>query len=450
MGVGLGASRYIMMSKTVSEPGNAGIAAYAAGSLGTGVFQTVPTVLLLYFSTEILHIPAALAALAVFVPKAWGIVWDPFVGAWSDRTHTRIGRRRPFLVVGTAGVAISFVALFSAPNLPPMNAFIWVACTYFALASLYSFFAVPYIALPAEIGGSNAVRARMVSWRMTVAMIGVLTGAGVAPILVEAAGGGRHGYAIMSLWVAGACAIAMSAPLIMLRGRDVTARPEVVSKQPKLHTQILLALRHRRFAMIVGAYVLQIAAVGISSSATPYIVTEAFGHSQGDVGLVMLVMMGLTAVTVPLWSWIGRRVGDRRALAIALLLFICTSILLGFVARLQMNWTAALLAYAVGGIPFAGMQVLPFTIIAHLIHDQGKSGTAAEGAYTGVLTASEKLGLALGPALTGIALSAVHGDVPKGLTSFLIVAPALLAFLSLPLVLERGERAGVAAMRASE
>ena len=92
-------------------------AAYAAGSFGTGVFSTVPTVILLYFCTEILALPAAWATVIVFVPKIWSMIWDPWVGAWSDRTVTRIGRRRPFMIVGTLGMPLAFVAMFSPPSL---------------------------------------------------------------------------------------------------------------------------------------------------------------------------------------------------------------------------------------------------------------------------------------------------------------------------------------------
>src|ERR1700743_1937033 len=88
---------------------------FAMGSLGTGVFTTVPSVLLLYYCTEVVHITAAWAAVVVFVPKVWGIVWDPLVGNWSDNTQSRFGRRRPFLVAGAIGVAVSFLLLFSTP-----------------------------------------------------------------------------------------------------------------------------------------------------------------------------------------------------------------------------------------------------------------------------------------------------------------------------------------------
>ena len=103
----------------------ADLLAYAAGSFGTGVFSTVPTVLLLFFCTEVLGIAASWAAALVFAPKVWAIVWDPFVGAWSDRTSGRFGRRRPFLLAGALGVALAFVAVFTPPPLSTAGLLAW-------------------------------------------------------------------------------------------------------------------------------------------------------------------------------------------------------------------------------------------------------------------------------------------------------------------------------------
>lgn len=407
---------------------------YAMGSLGTGVFTTVPSVLLLFYCTETVHISAILASVVVFLPKAWGIVWDPLVGGWSDCTQTRFGRRRPFLVAGGIGVAISFLVLFSTPQLSQIATFLWVALSYFALASLYSLFAVPYIALPAEIGQTPQARAQMVSWRIAVAMIGVLVGAGVAPLLVAAGGGGRPGYSFMASLISAFCVVAMSLPLFILRSRDVVAPHPFEFEKPSLVKQIAVALRVRAFRNLTLAYVVQLTAVGIISAATPYLVTRAFGRSESDIGIALLIMLSATTLTVPVWAWCGRKFGERRMLIVAVIGFAVAAPLLGSLARFQAPWEFALLAFLFAGIPFAGMQVLPFTLLAHLVHAETRDGSAAEASFTGIWTASEKLGLALGPALTGAALMATGSDIVHGLGVFVMMAPGLLVLLSLPLL----------------
>ncbi|MFN3523791.1 MAG: MFS transporter [Phenylobacterium sp.] len=416
------------------------VLAYSAGSLGTGVFSTVPTVLLLYFCTETLGIASGAAALLITAPKLWSIVWDPFVGAWSDRTRSRFGRRRPFLLAGLLGVVVAFVAVFSPPPLAPAALIAWTGLSYFALATVYSLFAVPYAALPAEIAGDEAERARLVSWRMVVVMAGVLAGAGLAPILVERLGGGRAGYAAMSVVIALLCGAAMLGPVAMMRGRDRNAAAGVDA--PGLPRQLAEALRSRRFRYLIGAYVAQLTGVGAFSASVPYLVTHAWGRGEGDIGVAMAAMLGTTAFAVPLWTAAGRRLGEGRALALAAVVFAGVAFLVGMLAAGGASWPLVLGAFVLAGLPFAGLQVLPYTLVAHLVHaEAGEAG--AEGVFTGVWTATEKLGLAFGPGVVGLALAALHGEAAR-LAPFVMIGPGALALGSLPFLALAGAQKKVA------
>jgi GPH family glycoside/pentoside/hexuronide:cation symporter len=399
------------------------------------VFSTVPAILLLYFCTETLHMRAGWAAAVVFVPKVWAIAWDPLVGVWSDRATSPIGRRRPFLIAGAFGVAAAFIAVFSPPVLGETATVAWMAVMYFLLATVYSLFAVPYVAIPSEVPAEAEIRARLVAWRMAVAMIGVLAGAGLVPHIVEIAGGGRGGYHQMSLYIAGACAVAMLVPLWMLRGRDQPATGVAGGATISVLEQIGSVLRHRTFIYLSGSYVLQLTAVGIISASAPYLVTQAFGRSEGDIGTAMIGMLGATTLSMPLWAWAGRRFGTARMLTIAIVMFGGGAMAIGGLALTNSGWPLGRLAFAFAGIPFAGMQVLPYTLIAHLVHDIAKSGQAGESSFTGVWTAAEKLGLAFGPMLTGTVLAFSHASVMRAVAPLVIVGPSVLCLLSLPLLL---------------
>lgn len=405
------------------------VAAFAAGSFGTGVFATVPTVLLLYFCTEVLGIDPGWAAALMLAPKLWALGWDPFVGAWSDHTTGRLGRRRPFLIAGLVGVAAAFVALFSPPSFGPVGLVAWTAVGYFALTTLYSLFAVPYAAIPAEIGADGAERARLVSWRMTVVMIGVLAGAGGAPMLVEATGGGRAGYVAMSVIIACACALAMAAPIAMLRGRDVAAAPRTEARVPLL-AGLAVALRPTRFRLLIGAYIALLTGSGALTAAAPYLVSGALGRPPGDIGTALVAMMGVTTLSVPLWAAAGRRWGEHPVLCMAAVMFAAAAAALGLAAITAAPWPLALALFAAAGLPFGGLQVLPYTLVAHLVHaEAGERGD--EGAFTGVWMATEKIGLALGPAVLGLALATFGKDPAR----FAAVGPGALALLAIPFLL---------------
>jgi len=94
----------------------------------------------------------------------------------------------------------------------------------------------------------------------------------------------------------------------------------------------------------------------------------------------------------------------------------------------QLPWTALLCVFATAGVAFAGLSVLPFSMLAHLAHrERAHTGAALEATFTGLWTASEKLGLALGPALVASAL-ALGGDAAIG--PLVAVGPASLLTLA--------------------
>jgi Na+/melibiose symporter-like transporter len=364
------------------------------------LYSTIPSVLLLYFCTETLRIPPAIAGIIVFVPKLWAVVWDPIVGRWSDRSRHRWGRRRPFLLAGLIGMMVSFVALFSPPDMAWESAAIWAALAYFALATLYSLYAVPYIALPAELGSTAAMRALLIGRRMIAVMIGVLAGAAGAPFLVDLGGGGREGYRLMSLTIGAFCLVVMALPLITLSGRDgPAAGPAGVREGP---SHLRAALRDTAFLRLLGGFVAQLIACGALLAALPYIVTRILGRPEGDIAVALAVLLSFAILGVPIWTRLARRRDERTVLMMALVGLALAVVLMALAVTSGAQWFVVLASLALVGIPFAGLQVLPFTLVAHFIRS---AAVQEEAALTGVWTATEKVGLAGGATLTATAIA---------------------------------------------
>jgi glycoside/pentoside/hexuronide:cation symporter, GPH family len=401
---------------------------YAMGSFGTGVFSTVPAVLLLYFCTETLGMSGSIAALLILIPKLWSIAWDPFVGSWSDRSTHPWGRRRPFMVTGIIGMVAAFVLLFNVPDLTVAGTIAWVGISYFLLATLYSLFAVPYIAIPAEIADGQSTLARLVSWRMMLVMIGILAGAAGAPMIVAAAGGGRSGYGVMGWAIGALCLVAMSLPLIMLRGRDRPAdAASGMGKRSTLVADMMASMANMTFRRLSFAYLAQATAFGAVSAIVPYVVTKGLGRTDADIGTALGVYLLATIFAVPFWSWMGKKLGLRTALKWSALLYGLGALGIGLIVLARLEWSVALGFLAFAGIPFAGLQVLPFTLVGDVIRAEGAD---AEGRFTGIWTAVEKLGLALGAVLVGQAIDLVKNDMVTGIGIFVCLIPLALCLIS--------------------
>jgi glycoside/pentoside/hexuronide:cation symporter, GPH family len=403
---------------------------YSVGSFATGVFSTVPSILLLYFCTETLGIAAAIAGIIMLLPKLWSIVWDPLVGNLSDRSRHRWGRRRPFMIAGNIGMVVAFIMLFSGPALSPVATIVWVGVAYFGLATLYSLFAVPYIAIPAEIASDQADVSRLVSARMMTSMVGILVGAAGAPLLISWVGGGRHGYSVMGWVIAAACFVMMLMPVFMMNGRDRASMigGSADDDATSLFADMRAVLQNKSFRRLALAYLSQATSFGAFSAISPYLVTKAFGRPESNIGIAFGIYLIATIASVPFWSWLGKRMTLNAALVWSVLFYGVFTITLGICALMHVHWTIALVGFGFAGIPFAGLQVLPFTIVGDVIRT---SGAGVEGCFTGVWTATEKLGLSLGPAVVGLVLSIVGTGNVVGIGIFVCVMPPLCVALTL-------------------
>ena len=96
---------------------------YGAGDFGFAFVDSCVAVLFAIFMTDVVGLPAKMAALAVFVGKSWDWINDPIIGYLCDRTRTRWGRRRPFLLFGFIPFGLAFLMMWW---IPPTAAVPWV------------------------------------------------------------------------------------------------------------------------------------------------------------------------------------------------------------------------------------------------------------------------------------------------------------------------------------
>jgi Na+/melibiose symporter-like transporter len=375
---------------------------FGVGSLGTGIFSTTPGVLLLYFLTGTLAVPAALAGLAVFLPKAWDVVADPIMGYVSDRTHSRYGRRRPYLLVGALAMSVTYVFLFTVPVFDsPITSF-WYVMVLFALsATAYTVFAIPYVSMPAEMSGDSDERVRILSFRMTFAMAGAIIGSAGAPWLVQEFGDGRHGYAMMSVVLGSVCAAAMLCAFVATRTVPLSAP---ITTECGLGQQLTDTLRNTNYRALALVYLVQILGIGTLIAAAPYFASHIMRAGEGLVGGMFLVMMGIATLSIPLWNSFALRWGKKRSYYVAIALLVTSTASLWWLPAAAPA-IALYALMAVAGLGFGAQQVLPFAMLTDVINTD-PAGVARAGVTTGFWVAGEKLGLALGPLLAGLILQA--------------------------------------------
>src|SRR5262245_32063771 len=239
---------------------------YATGSLVTGSFGTVPGLLLLPYLTDSLGVAAGLAGTLVLMPKAWDVVVNPLVGRLSDRTRTRWGARRPYLLGGGLSLAVLFALIFAGVFRGGAGA-AWVCGMFVLTATAFAFFQVPYVAMPAEMTEEYDERTRMMTWRVAVLATAILISGAVAPRIVTGAGGGLPGDRAMGIFVAALIAIGAVGAFF---GTRTAPMGKVEESEPTLRAQLAVAVRNRPFRVLVACFVVQAAGVATMLAGVRY------------------------------------------------------------------------------------------------------------------------------------------------------------------------------------
>lgn len=158
--------------------------AYGGGDLGFNLLFGSIGSFLLYFYTDVFGITAAQAGLVLLAARLWDAVWDLALGAIVDRTRSRFGQMRPYLVFGAPVLALAAVACFTVPPLSGGAKLAYAFVSYAALMTAYSLVNIPYGALPTLMSSDSQQRTRLASWRMFFAFGGMLAmGAGTQPLV---------------------------------------------------------------------------------------------------------------------------------------------------------------------------------------------------------------------------------------------------------------------------
>ena len=414
------------------------IATYAAGSIGTGGFATLPGLVLTYYLTDSLGVAALLAGVIVTAAKVWDVVIDPVVGALTDDDLRRHGSRRRLMVIGGVSLPVLFALTFAVPSgLAPAIGAVWVLVAFLLTATAFSLFQVPYIALPAELTDRYDERTRLLTWRVVVLTFAILLFGAGGPLLRKATGDPTTGYLLMGVVAGVTIGVGMLVSASVARhglrtrsamaavGTSTAEEAELVADATGaapahrvgadastpgggIHDNFRAAFdtlrRSQPFRALLLTFVLQALATGLMLAGAQYLATWVL-RSEDAVTLLFVALIAPALVAAPAWGALARRAGKERSFALAGILF--TIAALSTVAALWApgGWIYA--SVAVAGIAYAGMQSLPMAMLPDVIsHDARQYGAGRAGAFGGIWTAGETTGFALGATALAIVLAA--------------------------------------------
>jgi GPH family glycoside/pentoside/hexuronide:cation symporter len=377
--------------------------------LGGNMFFTLMSFWVLRYLTDTVGLAAVWAGAVFMISRYWDAISDPLMGFISDRTLSRWGRRRVYLLFGALPLCFAMWFFFTAPSYLSSNLhIIWALVALILLNTASTVVNVPYGALTPELTSDYNEQSSLNGYRFGCAVFGTLIGAGAVQPLVQlfsapAASNpltDARGFSFMGLFLG---AIMMLVTLITFFGTKEKKR-----NKEDLPTGSFLSafsvFKNRPFRFLLITYALHITGITFLTSILVYY-TESILHRPDITTPAMLLLLLTAMVFIPVSVLVSKKIGKRRTYQICFLILSSVCAIIFFLGHvLPLNFFLALMVYAGIGVGFS--YVAPFAMIPDTIeYEAAKTGELKEGAYYGMWTFISKLGIGLANFFTGLILS---------------------------------------------
>jgi GPH family glycoside/pentoside/hexuronide:cation symporter len=385
--------------------------AYAAPAFFLAVVGIPVYVYIPKFYTDVVGVNIAALGTILFSVRLFDAVTDPVLGYLSDRTRTRMGRRRPYIAVGSIFVALTMYMLFHPPRVSAFAETIWFAVSIYALFLCWTAVVVPYESLGPEITFDYDERTSLFGMRDGFLIAGTLAAAS-SPAIVQwffGLAGDAEGERSKFFWIA----IIYAPLLIGSCWWCVLAIRELPRQTPIGTTGILPGLRqigrNRPFLILLIAYTISAIGNNLPATLILYYVEYVLQSKMADAFLLLYFITGI--VFLPGWIAIARRAGKKAA----------------WLASMAVNTGAFIGVFFLGpgdaaiygvlvflsGIGFGATLAIPSAIQADVIdYDELMTGERREGQYIGLWSIAKKLAAAVGVG-AGLSILGMVGYTPN-------------------------------------
>ena len=398
---------------------------------------------LMYFYTEVVGLAPPKAGLIFLIGMAWDAVSDPLIGAIADRTRTRWGRYRPYLLFGAIPYGVSIALLFTPPSGSPQGMFIAALAAHLMFRTGYTLVYMPYTAMIARLTTDYDSRTDLTAFKTFFVFCGNLVVSFAFYSLVLWLGGGveREGFMPAAVIVGIAATATAWLCFVLTEEREVHVGPGSAPSRLPVRTIAGDLLSNRPFLMVFAGVAIFGGFYGAELAMVPYFAKYWFDDPALSRTLFTTQAV-LSLASIPVWLWIGRRYG-KKAVWISGTTLAAAGLLAIFVLRSHsVPLTAAL--YGLSNAGATGFILIFYAMTADTV-DWGEwhSGRRQEGVVFGAVSLANKFAAgvatgALGTALTYVGFVTDETQTPDTLDGMWVIGlliPALAFIFSAILML---------------
>ena len=411
--------------------------------VGDSTFSTLFTVvafLYLYFLTDVVGLKPSLAGAVLLILKGWDAVTDPMVGYLSDRTKSRWGRRRPFLLFGIVPCGIFFALIWQTyPSISSDNQILLF--TVYALLNLlfWTFFtigAIPYAALAPELTLDYDDRTTLVSTRMFFSIIFGLLAAVVPFTILDLYPNKEIGFGMLGIFI-GIFAVFP----VMITFFGTKERPEFQDQDSlPFFTSVKETLKNKPFRIAMIIFLLSWMTVDIVGAVFIYYILYCVGYEASVLEILFGTMFLTATLFLPFWVFVSKKIGKKLTYIYGMAFWAVVMTLLFLLPQGTPFFILVLLSFF-AGVGVSTAHLLPWTMIIDCIDfDELETGSRREGMFTGFTLFLQKFASAISLFLLGIFLETfgyVANMVQPKTSIFaikLLIGPIPALFLTLSII----------------
>ena len=389
-----------------------------------------------YFAAVGLRIE--LISLAFILWTIWNSINDPLLGYLSDRTHTRWGRRKPYIIVGIIPMAIIEIIIWLPPDPATSEhlTFIYLLLMLVAYDTFYTMLSLPYDALFPELYSSVEERAEVNSYKQVLSTIGLL-GAFVIPGMFIGDQNQISGYLTNGI-ITSVSVIFIFAISVYWGVRERLEFQFDHKHEFNFFQGLMYSFKNKGFVLYTLLFFLYEYILLILSTTVPLYAREVLGITDTFMTSLLLGAMFIVGIlTVIIWRKLDVKFGSRKAYSLALIIYLLTSLPLLLVDSFE----TAFLVVIFMGFGFGGMLYFIYLLIADVVdEDELKTGVRREGTFLGITNFFMRLAMIF--SIISVSLVFVSTgweqyapnptvDVILGLKMLVVLFPAIAIGLSL-------------------
>ncbi|MDO6712407.1 MFS transporter [Aliiglaciecola sp. 2_MG-2023] len=411
--------------------------AYGLGDTGSNIVFQVVIIYMMFFYTDVFGISAAAAGTLMLVVRVFDAITDPLMGALADRTKSRWGRYRPYLLWMAIPYGILAVLAFTTPDTNESNKLIYAYITYALMMTAYTAINIPYSALGGILTRDTQERASVQAWRFAMAKVGGVIVAALTLPMVSYFGEGNKqlGFSLAMVVLSIIAILCFIACFSYTKERVIE-----VTKKVTIKSDIFAVLRNDQWWVMATVTFSLLVTVAMRGGVMPYYVTYYLGQESLVSTFVTTSMIGGICGAM-FTSWVTKKICKVKLMKFACLGVAATNFILLNVPT-DMIYVAFMINFMTQFFHMIFIPILFSTIPDTVDYGREKKGNGPMAMSISGHLLSLKFGIAIGGALTGWLLSSygyqaniIQTEAAKnGIVTIFAASPAIGALVALGLL----------------